>query len=232
MLLLILDSSTERGLVAMSRENKVFFESLLPFGYNNSQHIIPAIDEGLKLHNLDLKDFDGIVVGIGPGSYTGIRVGASVAKSLSFASKVPLVGICSLRAFVPDTEGLFASVIDAKMGGAYLLCGERTSTGVHFTMDPGVYPLAEVRNYLKGCTRLFSPNNKRLGVELKRLNPEIPLDWEETAPSAHQYALLASEEFSKGKESYDCHLPLMYLRKTQAEIERESKALKSAQIET
>ena len=232
MLLLILDSSTERGLVAISQEGEVIFERQLPFGYNNSQYILPSVDEGLKLCGLELRGFDGIVVGVGPGSYTGIRVGAAVAKSLSFASGVPLVGICSLRAFVPDSEGLFASIIDAKMGGAYLLSGERTSNGVTFSSDPGVHPLNEVRNNLSSCTRLLTPHSRRLRMELERLYPETPFEWEEVAPSARQYALLAREEITKGKASNDCHLSLMYLRKTQAEIEKEAKTLGSRQNAT
>ncbi|MFT4554435.1 MAG: tRNA threonylcarbamoyladenosine biosynthesis protein TsaB, partial [Chlamydiales bacterium] len=179
MLLLILDSSTERGLVAISRDNEIIFERQLPFGHNHSQYIIPTVDEGLNHCGLELKEFDGIAVGIGPGSYTGIRVGAAVAKGLSFASKLPLVGICSLKAFVPKTEGLFASIIDAKMGGAYLLCGEKTSSAVHYLTDPEVYPLIEVKKYLKGCTRLITPSNKRLLVELERLHPLTPWEWEE-----------------------------------------------------
>jgi tRNA A37 threonylcarbamoyladenosine modification protein TsaB len=57
-----------------------------------------------------------IAVGIGPGSYTGIRVGAALAKTLAYGWNIPLLGFCSLKAFEP-----LPVLIDARMGGFYAL---------------------------------------------------------------------------------------------------------------
>lgn len=61
-----------------------------------------------------------IAVGTGPGSYTGIRVGAALAKALAYGWKIPLLGFCSLHTFGPDPV-----LVDARSGGFYALIGDK-----------------------------------------------------------------------------------------------------------
>ena len=88
-MILLIETSTERGLIAIGSKNQILFEKALPFGFNNSTHLIPTIDEALSKLQIKISDLQGIAVGIGPGSYTGIRIGAAAAKTLSFACRLP-----------------------------------------------------------------------------------------------------------------------------------------------
>jgi tRNA threonylcarbamoyladenosine biosynthesis protein TsaB len=64
----------------------------------HSQNIIGFIDQVLKERELAIKDLSAVAVSAGPGSYTGLRIGVSVAKGLAFASKIPLISIGTLEA--------------------------------------------------------------------------------------------------------------------------------------
>lgn len=77
---------------------------------NHTIELTPAIRDLLQRHQLSSADLGGIAVAIGPGSYTGLRVGLAVAKGLSLANQIPLIGVPTLdivaAAFGPDTGEL------------------------------------------------------------------------------------------------------------------------------
>lgn len=89
------------------------------------------IDERLRAHGLVVKDLQGFVVGLGPGSFTGLRIGLSALKGLAYAAERPLVGASSLAALAlegpPGVELFCAAVV--KRGELYLGRYERTGEG-------------------------------------------------------------------------------------------------------
>ena len=87
---LLIDTATERGIVSIFDQETQLFHADLPYGLNNSKHLLPKIQEGLLSLGLEPKDLHCIACGTGPGSYTGMRVGAMTAKTLSFALEIPL----------------------------------------------------------------------------------------------------------------------------------------------
>src|SRR5262245_57677915 len=119
MITLLMETSTEQGVVAIFSGDKPLFCQQLPFGLNQAHALPQLLQQGLEATGLTLQQIELVAAGIGPGSYTGMRIGAVVAKTTAYAAELPLVGVCSLEAFVPNQEGLFASLIDARMGGAY-----------------------------------------------------------------------------------------------------------------
>lgn len=220
MLTLVIDTSTERGLVAILDGTKLLFRHDLPFGLNNSKHLLPAIAESLKQTQLQLRQFALIAVGIGPGSYTGIRVGAMVAKSFAYASEVPLVGVCSLEGFVPEGSGEFTALIDARIGGAYLLKGTKIGGQIVHQAQPIVCPLDQVHLHTDEQTIMVTPNRERLQPLLQAMYPSVQWRWQECGPCPIQLASSAIRKFQAGLVSRNGQLELMYLRKTQAEIEK------------
>lgn len=222
MLSLLIETSTERGVVAIVENNDILYCENLPVGYNNSKFLIPYIDKGLKQLGVDPKNFAFIAAGIGPGSYTGIRVGAVAAKTLSFAWEVPLVGVFTLEGFVPDRDCTFAAIIDAKIGGAYVLKGKREDGTVTFSGRPEVLELEKLGVWLKGVEVLVSPITGLLKPKVDKLFPDENWEWQEKAPDPMQMLKGARVKFEKGEFTRDGHLELVYLRKTQAEIEREN----------
>lgn len=95
---LLIDTSTSFLFVSFYDEEKkerLFFKQMISHN-NHSENIINVIEEGLKETNLKLKDFDKVIVGYGPGSYTGLRVGMVVAKMTAYSLNIPLYVVSSL----------------------------------------------------------------------------------------------------------------------------------------
>ena len=95
---LLIDTSTKYLFVIFYDETKkerLFFKQMISHN-NHSENIIGVIEEGLQATNLKLKDFDKVLVGYGPGSYTGLRVGMVVGKMMAYSLNIPLYVISSL----------------------------------------------------------------------------------------------------------------------------------------
>lgn len=93
---LLIDTSTN-ALIIMLYDNQVKLDEHIRFGKQDHQaHIVPMIEHMLQTHNLKVQDLSGIIVGVGPGSYTGLRVGVMTAKMLSYATNVKLYKVSSL----------------------------------------------------------------------------------------------------------------------------------------
>jgi len=86
-----------------------------------SEEISVVVERLLEEKGWKITDLDLVAVGVGPGSYTGLRVGAAFAKGLNLATGVSLEGYCSLKAYLPP-EG-DASLFDARAGGVYVYDG-------------------------------------------------------------------------------------------------------------
>ena len=90
-------------------------------GKGHAERLIPMIDEVLSEAGLALKDMTRIGVTIGPGSFTGLRVGLSTLKGLAYALQVPLVGVSSLEALAVEAGGPdVAALAVVKKGEVYL----------------------------------------------------------------------------------------------------------------
>jgi tRNA threonylcarbamoyladenosine biosynthesis protein TsaB len=129
---LIIDTATEQGITALYEGDTLIKEIILPKGFESSTHLISYLSDALNELKLKISDFSLIVVGVGPGSYTGLRVGITVSQAFSFACEIPLVGVSSLKGLVREGMGPFISVIDARSLGLYTQRGIRTEEGVIF----------------------------------------------------------------------------------------------------
>ncbi len=218
---LVLDTSTERGMLALIQNGSVLFHSKLPFGLQNSQFLLPELQRGFLETGLDMRQLTFIGVGIGPGSYTGIRVAATVAKTLAFACHLPLIGVCTLETFVPEQDTAFAAIIDAKVGGVYLQKGACTRGVISYHSAPQVLPLAEAVDLLCDVPVLITPNAVQLKAKLGAMAPAATWQWQECYPSPLHLAALAQAKFKSGAYDKEGALDLLYMRKTQAEIERD-----------
>lgn len=97
MKLLAFDSSTHACTVALQVDHAIqSFHVIAPM--QQTKLLLPKIEEILKSVNLQVRDLDAIVYGCGPGSFTGIRLAASVAQGLAFAADLPIIPISSLAA--------------------------------------------------------------------------------------------------------------------------------------
>lgn len=221
MISLLLETSTEFGLVALFKDKQLICEETLPPGLQNSKYIFTGIQKALSSFSLNPKDLNLIIAGVGPGSYTGIRVSAITAKTLSFALQIPLVGISSLNGFIPQNDGVFASIIDARIGGVYIKTGVMEHGVCRWTTCPMLYSLNEAFEFLKEIKTFVTPSSLLLKPKFNEVFKD-QITWIESAPNCEEMGRTAFEKFERGDYTLNQELELLYLRKTQAEIERET----------
>lgn len=212
MLTLLIETSTEKGAVFLFEKDQLLFEGFLPPGLHNSTDLLPTLDGGLKSLGITTAEIALIGVGIGPGSYTGLRVGAMAAKTISYVHAIPLVGLCTLCCFSSQQKDPFAVIIDAKIGGAYLHVDNKA---------PLVSSLVDLPIHLGKVRRLITPNKQVLSVKLSQLYPSLQLEWEEARPCPKTMLRATLEKVKQKEYTTDGSVELLYMRKTQAEIERQ-----------
>lgn len=117
MYLLIIDTCVEEGYVALTTSNSILDKKTFP-AKEQSKFLLPYISELLNAHHLLLEQIDLIGVCIGPGAFTGVRVGVMTAKSLAFGANIPLVGFDSFAAYGKTDKVL---VLPAKKDHFYVL---------------------------------------------------------------------------------------------------------------
>ncbi|MFI6338685.1 tRNA (adenosine(37)-N6)-threonylcarbamoyltransferase complex dimerization subunit type 1 TsaB [Streptomyces sp. NPDC050535] len=121
MLLLALDTATPAVTVALHDGTSVIASSSQVDARRHGELLLPAVDRVLAEADLRLDAVTGIVVGAGPGPYTGLRVGLMTADTFGLALGVPVYGLCTLDglAYAADIEGPFVVATDARRKEVY-----------------------------------------------------------------------------------------------------------------
>lgn len=123
---LCFDTSTKAFSIALFRDEELVNETRsLSDGFVHAERLHGGISELMSEVGWDASDLDLIGVGIGPGSYTGLRIGSSAAKGMAHALGVPLVGldthsIMAEQAMTQGAEGLLCPMLDARRSEVYL----------------------------------------------------------------------------------------------------------------
>ncbi|ANE48904.1 hypothetical protein SY83_12945 [Paenibacillus swuensis] len=127
-----MDTSTSSMSVAVLEGNRMLEEVNSFAERNHSLYLLPIIQQLLGALNMQVSDLDGIAVGRGPGSYTGVRIGVTVGKTLAWANRIPVIGVSSLEALSYGSRGMckgergdalsnewIVPLMDARRGQAY-----------------------------------------------------------------------------------------------------------------
>ena len=117
---LILDTSTDYFFISFVEENKILSERYEYAKGNQSEIIMVNLENMLKETSLSLSDFSEVYVGIGPGSYTGLRVAVTIAKMLVTLSHAKLFSFSTLSLIASSKLTESYPLIDARRGNAYL----------------------------------------------------------------------------------------------------------------
>ncbi len=121
-LVLALDTATRQATAAVCRGAQVLAEDAREVT-THSEGLLPLLDEVLRLAGLSVRDLHGVVCGVGPGSFTGLRIGLATAKGLCLAAGLPLVGVSSLLPLALACGGgedrWVAAVLDARRGEVF-----------------------------------------------------------------------------------------------------------------
>lgn len=121
MINLLIDTTTSNITVSIIQEQNILYNYQENILSDMSSKILPIIDNGLKENKLTLSDIDKIFVVNGPGSFTGIRVGVTVAKTIAWALKKEIIPLSSLElmATTNTSKKYLVPMIDARRGNVF-----------------------------------------------------------------------------------------------------------------
>lgn len=121
---LFFDVSTNVMFVGYAKDEILVDYSIRIALRDHAKYLVDRLDQVLKRNKLKLSDLDEIIIGIGPGSYTGIRIAAMVGKMLAYTKGVTLKTVSSLYFMTSGYEGRVAALIDARRGFVFSMVHE------------------------------------------------------------------------------------------------------------
>jgi tRNA threonylcarbamoyladenosine biosynthesis protein TsaB len=122
MLILAIDTSAKSASIAILRDSDILSEIFVNLDVNHSVILLPALDHLLRLSRIEAGEIDLFACTTGPGSFTGLRVGASTVKGLALATGKPIAGVSTLEALAFNIKGPEISIcpmLDAKKDQVY-----------------------------------------------------------------------------------------------------------------
>lgn len=154
MRILGIDTATAYASVALVDDNRLIAQRCFPekneavsrIKSNHAEVIIGLIDQVLREAGLSCGNLDRVAVSIGPGSFTGVRIGLGTAKGIAFGCAVPVVGISTLMAYATaiDRFELLCPLLDARKKEAYMALFRYRAGNIHRLTEDLVLPISEV----------------------------------------------------------------------------------------
>ncbi len=117
---LIIDSATHVLYTALCFDEEIIYESYVPGKQDHARVILVEIEQACKKGNIALEDLNQVIVGIGPGSYTGVRMAVTVGKMIATLKEdIQLFQISTLKLMASGYDGLVLASIDARRGNCF-----------------------------------------------------------------------------------------------------------------
>jgi len=243
MRILGIDSATRSASVALIEDEVLIHEQIWEKdltdarGSDSIRHcaetIVPLINSLLEKRHLTPADLSAIAVSIGPGSFTGLRVGLATAKGIAYSGGLPLIGISTLLALaesVKNFDGIICSLLDARKNDVYMGLFRRRADVLSRLTDDALLPIDRAIDWMRN--RLAEASTDRLCVigdaaEAHRqklitaFNAKMVLTSDCDYPSiAQEVALLARERLlGESLDDLGALVPV-YLRRPQAEARK------------
>lgn len=206
---LLIDTCTDHGIVAIAVDGRLLQVNALPAGNRCSQFLMPTIDRLLSQLKLNVNSISYLVVAVGPGSYTGIRVGVAAAKAMSFAAGIPIVSVSTFEGYRSLKDEPFMPMIDARSGGVYCWVHDEAK----------LVPIENVPALLKGIKTIVSPDYEKIKERLAPLCQVDAYEWEDVWPSGAALSQVGFERYLRHQYTFKGEVDILYLRETQAESE-------------
>lgn len=235
MKILALDSSGQVASVAILEDDELIAEYTTNYKKTHSETLVPMLDEIFKMTGIDIGTVDAIAVTKGPGSFTGLRIGSSTVKGLSYYLKKPIIAVPTVDAIAQNlwgTDKLVCPIMDARREEVYTGIYKFEDGELKTVLEQCALPVKEI------CERLL-----KIGQDVVFLGDGVPvykemIDGLLSGNVSHSYApananrqragsvgVLAIKYFRDGKLEDAATLKPEYLRLSQAERERREKGL-------
>jgi len=223
MWILSVDTTSYAGSAALLKEKELIAEINSTSFMTHSERLLPSIDLMLRTKGLHIRDIDGYALAVGPGSFTGIRIGMSTVKSFAFATNKPVAPVSQLEALAMKLKNpynhLLCPLIDAKKGEIYAALYEHKDKNLKEIIPqrcttPDIFlsalPSKRLIHFIgSGCqtykNKIFEYIKDRARFSLRSLF------------TAHEVGQLGYEILIQKKGIDFRELKPLYLRKSQAE---------------
>ena len=228
MYILALDSTAVAATVALCDDQKLLSLTTVENGNTHSQTLLPMVEQTIARFELRPADIELFACSAGPGSFTGVRIGASTIKGLAFGTSIPCIGVSTLEALAQNLigfEGILCPVMNARRNQVYnalfeckngvitRLCEDRAIA--LDALDEELAAMPDQPIYLVGDG--YDLAAAQLKERVDRIRPTPVLLRTQNAYSVAQIALAL---YQSGVRTNDRELVPVYLRPCQAERER------------
>ncbi len=222
-LILSVDTTTPTGSVALLKGPLLLAEVNQVSSTTYSERLLPAIQFLLKSNGLEIQDMAGFAVAVGPGSFTGIRIGLSTVKSFAFPSGRPIAPVSTLTALArkiqPPRNRLICPILDAKKNEVYAALFESKQEGFQKLIPEGAYspdvlfsrlPAHRIIYFIGSGVDVCRPVLFRYLQDKARFSRRTPF-------IAYEVGLIGYEMLQKSRGKNIHEIEPLYLRKSQAE---------------
>ena len=230
MKILGVDSSGMVASVALVDEDILVAEYSVNYKKTHSQTLLPMLDEIVQMTEFDLNELDGIAVASGPGSFTGLRIGSATVKGLGYALDKPVLSVPTCYALAYNlwgTDNIVCPIMDARRNQVYTGIFKFEDTKLQVLMDQEAMDindlLAKLKEYDKNV--IFLGDGVPVYKEVIEQCNDISFSFAPAHLNRQRAAAVAALGMVYAKEGNfidaDEFKPI-YLRKSQAEREREA----------
>lgn len=212
--LLAIETSTDAGSIALGRGVEVAGEVLVGSYTRHAEMLLPALDFLLRSTKLERAAISGVVVGAGPGSFTGVRIAASTARGLAHGLGVPLYAFSSLEALALDahSERAVCALFDARRGEVYAGCYRTGAAGTETLLEPDALSVDALLERVREHDPIFVGEGAVRYADALRIAPPV-LRW----PRASALLRAAAAEPERGRIHDTAGWEPSYLRASGAE---------------
>lgn len=222
--ILVLDCAVTKLSIAVKTEDK-FISQTYDIGMRQSEILVPTIDEILSKAGITAADLNYSALTIGPGSFTGLRLGISALKAIELAYNVPVYGISSLTIYSYAYKDLglpILACIDANKDKFYACLSNQNS----LILEEGDYEVEEIISKLNGLSKVLvaGPDAQKLADIIKENKNNIEvLTTRASAMTTEALVAITEDKISKGEATLKDFDGPVYLRASEAELALKSK---------
>ena len=224
MKILALETATLAGSVAIVDDGYgLVSEVMVNLKIAHAERLMPSIQWILDASRMSINDIDAFAISIGPGSFTGLRIGLSTAKGLSYAGKKPIVPVLTLDAFartLPYCAYMICPMFDARKSQVYAALYTWEKNACRKVMNERAVDLHTLLKTIHEPVVFMGDGAKLYRQKIQDTLGDRAVFAPESrmSPSASSVAEIALEKMGRGEAADPVRLTPLYIRKSEAEL--------------
>lgn len=233
MIILGIETSTQICGAALVQDGHLLADYRINIKNAHARWLFDMISHLGTVSGITVNKLDGLAVSIGPGSFTGLRIGLAAVKGLAIASSIPVTAVSTMQALAmqaPILHGDICPVIKSRSREYYMALYQRSNGQNTLLKETSLVKYADVQNFIPHGSLLIGHTNDFIETELAGLNLQIAPAWYSYL-DAFTIAMLGSEQFAQNKIDRIKDLQPRYYQEFIAGIPKRSNFLQTKQSE-